>query len=182
LASTQPEHGLPDAVVISRICSGDESAMAVLYDRYSRVVYSVALRVLADTGAAEDVLQDVFVQLWRNPAAFDAARGGLMAWLAVITRHRAIDHLRKQRPHEDFSETIIATDATTVSDAERDQALQKVRTIMARMPDDQRSALEMAFFDGLTHTEIAGKTNQPLGTVKTRIRSGLLTLRKAFAA
>jgi RNA polymerase sigma-70 factor (ECF subfamily) len=180
--STQPEESLIDSAVIAQVCSGDEGAMAVLYDRYARVVYSVALRVLADASAAEDVLQDVFIQLWRNPKAFDASRGSLMAWLAVITRNRAIDHLRKLRPHEDSSETIVAVNASAQTDAERNQAVQKVRSILAEMPQEQRMALEMAFFDGLTHTEIAGKTGQPLGTVKTRIRSGLLTLRKAFAA
>ena len=172
---------MTDAVVIARICAGDEGAMAVLYDRYARVVYSIALRVLADAGAAEDVLQDVFVQLWRRPQAFDASRGSLMAWLGVIARNRAIDHLRKQRPHEDSSETIIAVNATADTDVERDQAVRKVRSILAGMPGEQRTALELAYFDGLTHAEIAGKTGQPLGTVKTRIRSGLLTLRKAFA-
>ena len=101
MTSAQPEQSLTDAALIARICSGDEGAMAALYDRYARVVYAVALRVLTDTGAAEEVLQDVFMQLWRNPRAFDASRGSLMAWLAVITRNRAIDHLRKQRTHED---------------------------------------------------------------------------------
>ncbi len=182
MGSGQPEQSLTDATVIARICSGDEGAMAVLYDRYARIVYSVALRVLAETSAAEDVLQEVFLQLWRNPQAFDASRGSLMAWLAVIARHRAIDHLRRQHPHEEATETVVALSPSMETESERRQTVQKVQSIMAGMPSEQRSALEMAFFDGLTHTEIAGKTGQPLGTVKTRIRAGLLTLRKAFAA
>ena len=182
VGSGQPEQSLTDATVIARICSGDEGAMAVLYDRYARIVYSVALRVLAETSAAEDVLQEVFLQLWRNPQAFDASRGSLMAWLAVIARHRAIDHLRRQHPHEEATETVVALSPSMETESERRQTVQKVQSIMAGMPSEQRSALEMAFFDGLTHTEIAGKTGQPLGTVKTRIRAGLLTLRKAFAA
>ncbi len=182
VCSGQPEQSLTAATVIARICSGDEGAMAVLYDRYARIVYSVALRVLAETSAAEDVLQEVFLQLWRNPQAFDASRGSLMAWLAVIARHRAIDHLRRQHPHEEATETVVALSPSMETESERRQTVQKVQSIMAGMPSEQRSALEMAFFDGLTHTEIAGKTGQPLGTVKTRIRAGLLTLRKAFAA
>src|ERR1700729_4576286 len=93
-----------DAMLVSAIRGGDDAAMAQLYDRYSGVVYSVALRVLGDTGAAEDVLQEVFLQLWRNPSAFDAARGGLASWLAVITRNRAIDSLRKRRPETDIED------------------------------------------------------------------------------
>ena len=180
MTSAQPEQSLTDAAWIARICSGDEGAMAALYDRYARVVYAVALRVLTDTGAAEEVLQDVFMQLWRNPRAFDASRGSLMAWLAVITRNRAIDHLRKQRTHEDSAETVIAVNANAETDAQRNQAVREGSQYTCRNAQEQRMALEMAFFDGLTHTEIAGKTGQPLGTVKTRIRSGLLTLREAL--
>ena len=88
--------------------SGDQSAMAELYDRYSGIVYAVALRVLGDTGAAEDVLQEVFLQLWRNPGAFDAARGSLGAWLAVITRNRSIDSLRRRRPETDIEDVILS--------------------------------------------------------------------------
>jgi RNA polymerase sigma-70 factor (ECF subfamily) len=170
-----------DAEIIARIYSGDESAMALLYDRYSRIVYAVALRVLSDTAAAEDVLQDVFMQLWRSPQAFSAGRGNLAAWLAVIARNRAIDQLRKRKPEDDAAETVIAVDADMESTADRNQAIEKVRSVLAGMSTEQRSALEMAFFEGLTHSEIAKKTGQPLGTVKTRIRSGLLAVRKAFS-
>jgi RNA polymerase sigma-70 factor (ECF subfamily) len=156
--------------------------MATLYDRYSSIVYSVALRVLADTGAAEDVLQEVFMQLWRNPTAFDASRGSLGAWLAVITRNRSIDALRKRRSETDIDEVIVSVQPDLASEAERTRALEKVRGVLGSMPVSQRTALELAFFEGLTHTEIAGKTGEPLGTIKTRIRSGLLTIRKAFEA
>jgi RNA polymerase sigma-70 factor (ECF subfamily) len=142
----------------------------------------VALRVLADTGAAEDVLQEVFMQLWRNPTAFDASRGSLGAWLAVITRNRSIDALRKRRSETDIDEVIVSVQPDLASEAERTRALEKVRGVLGSMPVSQRTALELAFFEGLTHTEIAGKTGEPLGTIKTRIRSGLLTIRKAFEA
>ena len=181
LASSRPELSVSDAELISRIYSGDEGAMALLYDRYSNVVYAVALRVLSDGSAAEDILQDVFMQLWRNPQAFNASRGSLASWLAVIARNRAIDQLRKKRPEVEAAETVISVDPELESAADRSQAIEKVRAVLGGMPVEQRAALEMAFFEGLTHVEIAGKTGQPLGTVKTRIRSGLLAVRKAFA-
>jgi len=155
--------------------------MALLYDRYSPVVYAVALRVLSDGSAAEDILQDVFMQLWRNPQAFNASRGSLATWLAVIARNRAIDQLRKKRPEVEAAETVISVDPELDSAADRSKAIEKVRAVLGGMPEEQRAALEMAFFEGLTHVEIAGKTGQPLGTVKTRIRSGLVAVRKAFA-
>ncbi len=156
--------------------------MAELYDRYSRVVYAVALRVLGDTGAAEDVLQDVFLQLWRNPGMFDASRGTMTAWLAVIARHKAIDQQRKRRPEDDVTEVMLAVEPDLDDAAERSRAMEKVRGVLGGLPAEQRKALEMAFFDGLTHTEIAAKLGEPLGTVKTRIRAALMALRKAFAA
>jgi RNA polymerase sigma-70 factor (ECF subfamily) len=153
--------------------------MAVLYDRYSSLVYSVALRVLGDTGVAEDVLQEVFMNLWRNPGLFDASRGNLAPWLAVIARNRAIDALRKRRPETDIDDVVVSVEPYMAGDAERGRAMEKVRGVLGTMPVPQRSALEMAYFEGLTHTEIAAKTGEPLGTIKTRIRAGLLALRKA---
>jgi RNA polymerase sigma-70 factor (ECF subfamily) len=169
-----------DGALVAGVRAGDEHAMAQLYDRYSPVVYSVALRVLADTGAAEDVLQEVFLQLWRNPAAFDSNRGSLGAWLAVIARNRAIDALRKRKPETDADEVIIAVNLDIESETERRRVLERVRGVVNALPAEQRSAVEMAFFEGLTHIEIAAKTGQPLGTIKTRIRNGLLSLRKAL--
>ncbi len=169
-----------DATLVSAIRSGDEQAMAQLYERYSPIVYSVALRVLGDTAAAEDVLQEVFMQLWRSPDLFDASRGSLPGWLAVIARNRAIDLLRKRRPETDITEVVVSIEPDLASGAEWSRALEKIRHALGSMPTPQRSALEMAFFEGLTHTEIAAKTSEPLGTIKTRIRAGLVALRKAF--
>src|ERR1017187_5694459 len=137
--------------------SGDQSAMAELYDRYSSVVYAVALRVLGDTGAAEDVLQEVFLQLWRNPGAFDAARGSLGAWLAVITRNRAIDALRRRRPETDIEDVIVSVAPDLAGEADRSRAAEKVRGVLGSIPAPQRSALEMAYFEGMSHSEIANK-------------------------
>jgi len=170
-----------DAALIARIRSGDENAMGQLYDRYSGIVYGVALRVLGNTGAAEDVLQEVFLQLWRNPQAFDAERGRLAPWLAVIARNRAIDVLRKRPPEDDIDEVPIPSGVNLEDEAARKIAVDKVRGVLGQLPQDQRRLLEMAFFEGMTHSEIAGKTGEPLGTVKTRIRAGLLTLRRSFA-
>ncbi len=154
--------------------------MAELYDRYSSVVYAVALRVLGDTGAAEDVLQEVFLQLWRNPGAFDAARGSLGSWLAVITRNRAIDSLRKRRPETDIEVVVLAVAPDFAGEADRARVAERVRNVMGSMAPAQRGALEMAYWEGMSHSEIADKTGEPLGTIKTRIRAGLMALRKAF--
>ena len=172
----------PDPALVTAIRAGDQGAMAALYDRYSSIVYSVALRVLQDTGAAEDVLQDIFMQLWRNPGAFDASRGNMGAWLAVIARHRAIDGLRRRRPVNDIEHIVVSVEPDLVGEADRSRAMDKVHGALQSMPAQQRSALEMAYFEGLTHVEIAEKTGEPLGTIKTRIRAGLLSLRRVLAA
>jgi RNA polymerase sigma-70 factor (ECF subfamily) len=171
-----------DLALVTAIRSGDQAAMGTLYDRYSSIVYAVALRVLQDTGAAEDVLQEIFMQLWRNPGAFDASRGNMAAWLAVIARHRAIDSLRRRRPENDIADVVVSVEPDLASDADRSRAMDKVRGALETMPSPQRSALEMAYFEGLTHVEIAEKTGEPLGTIKTRIRAGLVSLRKVLAA
>ncbi len=180
LSSAELEGGAADISLQSAIRSSDENAIALLYDRYSSIVYSVALRVLADTGAAEDVLQEVFMQLWRNPGLFDSSRGNLGAWLAVIARNRAIDILRKRHPETDITDVVVSVEPDMAGNAQRARDTEKVRGALGAMPPAQRSAVEMAYFEGLTHTEIAAKTGEPLGTIKTRIRAGLLALRKAI--
>jgi len=180
LSSPERQTISPDLAAVTAVKSGDQGAMAELYDRYSSVVYAVALRVLGDTMAAEDVLQEVFLQLWRNPSAFDAARGSLGAWLAVIARNRAIDALRKRKPETDIEDVVVSVAPDLASEADRSRAAEKVRGVLGAMPPAQRSALEMAYFQGLSHSEIADKTGEPLGTIKTRIRAGLTMLRKAF--
>lgn len=156
--------------------------MAALFDRYSKVVYSVALRVLRDPAAAEDVLQEVFMQIWRNPTSFIATRGSLGGWLAVVSRNRSIDGLRRKRPTESVDDMALASNYNLANEAERNNMMEKARSVIHLLPMEQRKTLEMAFFDGLTHSEIAEMTGDPLGTVKTRIRSALTTLRKALTA
>jgi RNA polymerase sigma-70 factor (ECF subfamily) len=180
VSSSRVQPDSSDAALIARIRAGDEDAMAQVYDRYSQIVYSVALRVLGDTGAAEDVMQEIFMQLWRNPQSFDANRGSLGAWLAVIARHRSIDQLRKRKPETDFEHVTVAVDANLESETDKNIFLAKVRGLLGSMPADQRRTLELAFFEGLTHSEVAEKMGEPLGTVKTRIRTGLMAMRKAL--
>ena len=155
--------------------------MATLYDRFAQIVYSVALRVLGDTGAAEDVMQEVFMQLWRNPQAFSSSRGSMGAWLAVIARHRAIDYLRRRKTETDIEDVVISVDARIDDEVERHAFLAKIRNVLSGLPEQQRTAVEMSFFDGLTHSEIAKKTGDPLGTIKTRIRAALISVRRALA-
>jgi RNA polymerase sigma-70 factor (ECF subfamily) len=171
-----------DASLLSQVQGGNEQAMAALFDRYSKVVYSVALRVLRDPSAAEDVLQEIFMQIWRTPNSFIATRGSLGGWLAVVSRNRSIDALRRKRPTEQVDDLGLASPYNLANEAERNFMMEKARGVIVLLPPEQRKTLEMAFFDGLTHSEIAEMTGDPLGTVKTRIRSALTTLRKAFQA
>jgi RNA polymerase sigma-70 factor (ECF subfamily) len=169
-----------DGSLLAQLRSGDQGAMAMLYDRYSRLVYSVALRVLRDPATAEDVLQEVLMQLWRNPDSFTAARGNLGSWLAVVARNRSIDTLRRKRVSTQIDDLPLVAPGNLADEAERKALTERARAAIQQLPREQRKTLEMAFFDGLPHTEIAEMTGDPLGTVKTRIRTALLSLRKAF--
>ena len=182
LVNSPPPSSEDDAGLLALVQRGDEHAMATLFDRYSKVVYSVALRVLRDPASAEDVLQEIFMQIWRNPNGFVATRGSLGGWLAVVSRNRSIDALRRKRPSESIDDISLASNYNLSDEAERNNMMEKARSVIHLLPVEQRKTLEMAFFDGLTHSEIAEMTGDPLGTVKTRIRSALTTLRKAFTA
>ena len=180
--NSRPLSTQDDAALLLLVQRGDDIAMASLFDRYAKVVYSVSLRVLRDPASAEDVLQEIFLQIWRNPDGFIATRGSLGGWLAVVSRNRSIDVLRRKRPTEQVDEMLLPSAYNLADEAERNNMMEKARGVIHLLPTEQRKTLEMAFFDGLTHSEIAEMTGDPLGTVKTRIRSALLTLRKAFKA
>ena len=122
------------------------------------------------------------MQIWRNPDGFVATRGSLGGWLAVVSRNRSIDALRRKRPMESVDDMSLPANCNLADEAERNSMMEKARGVIYKLPVEQRKTLEMAFFDGLTHSEIAEMTGDPLGTVKTRIRSALTTLRKAFTA
>lgn len=177
-----PPSGNEDALLLVRVQRGEESAMELLYDRYSKLVYSVALRVLRDPASAEDVLQEIFLQIWRSPQSFIATRGSLGGWLAVVSRNRSIDALRRKKPSEPVDEMVLPSSGNLAEEMVRNGMMDKARSLIHALPAEQRKTLEMAFFDGLTHSEIAEMTGDPLGTVKTRIRSALLTLRKGLRA
>ena len=171
-----------EAVLLGRVRVNDQGALTELFDRYGSMAYSVALRVLNDPSQAEDVMQEIFFQVWRNPNSFVAGRGSLGAWLAVMARNRAIDSLRRRRPTDSVDDVVLVSQTDIWSDIERNRMMERVRGLLKDLPLEQQKSVEMAFFEGLTHSEIAARTGDPLGTVKTRIRSALMTLRKAISA
>jgi RNA polymerase sigma-70 factor, ECF subfamily len=174
--------GTEDGSLLQRVRQGDQSAMAEIFDRYGRAVYSVALRILKDTGHAEDVMQEIFFQIWRNSDSFVQGRGSLGAWLVVVARNRSIDLLRRRKPVDSVDEVILASRGNLASEVEHHAMMEKVQKVLKDLPAEQQRSMELAFFEGLSHSEIAEKTGDPLGTVKTRIRLALITLRKAFQA
>ena len=169
-----------DAALIQKIVQRDESALAALYDRYASLLSSLLNRILRDTQASEEILQDVFYQLWRNAAQFDPARGSLPGWLAVIARNRAISRLRRHNPSEgeELLETTVIVPANLENALAQQQLLGRVKGALENLSSEQRAAIELAYFEGLTHSEIASKTGDPLGTVKTRIRSAVESLKR----
>jgi RNA polymerase sigma-70 factor (ECF subfamily) len=183
---TAPLQPVPDSALVERIMAGDEGALSALYDRYSGMLYAMLLRILKDTGAAEEVLQDLFLQLWRGAARFDAGRGSLAAWLLVIGRNRALSRLRgKPRREilpdpEEFSFEAVPSSENLENEAARMQLMNRLRVAMAGLPAEQREAVELAYFEGMTQTEIAARTGSPLGTVKSRVRAAMQTLKQWF--
>jgi RNA polymerase sigma-70 factor (ECF subfamily) len=171
--------------LIQRIANGDQAAFAALYDRLSPILYSMALRMMNDAVEAEDVLQDGFVYIWQRANTFDASRGSPISWTITIVRHKAIDRLRVRLRGERLRERASASpelasdkdDQSAVEPFLREQRAQ-VKSALAKLPGEQREALQLAFFSGLTHQQIAAKIATPLGTVKARIRRGLLQLRQ----
>jgi RNA polymerase sigma-70 factor, ECF subfamily len=171
-----------DETLIGLIRGKDQTAMSEIFDRYATMVYSIALRILKNPAQAEDVMQEILLQVWNNPDRFAQRRGSLGAWLAVVTRNRAIDVLRQRRPTESCDEVVLASQVNLASEVERRTMMDKVYGMLQKLPLEQRRSVELAFFEGLTHSEIAERTGDPLGTVKTRIRTALLSLRKGIEA
>ena len=166
---------------------GDRDALAEVYDRHGRLVYSLALRILKDQSDAEDIVQDVFAQAWRQAARYQPGRGAVVAWLMNMTRSRSIDRLRRratqpQSPYDPETAGEIPDTAQPIDDqvAWAGRAA-VVRGALDQLPLLQRMAIELAFYEGLTHVEIADRLEVPLGTVKTRIRQGLLKLKDRLA-
>ncbi len=171
-----------DAELLKAIAQRDESAMAEVFDRYSGLVYAIAMRVLKEPTLAEDVMQEVLLQVWRSPNGFVAQRGSLASWLTVVARNRSIDVLRRRAHQEPLEGLTVPEPRSMARSVEDDLLMTEVRNVVKSLPEEQRSSLQMAYFDGLSHTEIAERTGIPLGTVKTRIRAGLTTVRKVLEA
>ena len=176
-----------DHTTLERMARGDHEALAELYDRHGRLVFSLALRILRDQSDAEDIVQEVFSQAWRQAGRYEARRGNVIAWLLNLTRSRAIDRLRgRQSRPEAASESLLAIDIPDLMLPVDEQLslegrASRVRAAMKELSVLQRVAIELAFYEGLTHVEIAERLELPLGTVKTRIRQGLLKLKDRLA-
>ena len=180
-----------DVRLIERIVGRDQSALAELYDRHCRLLFTLILRILKDRGEAEDVLQEVFVRVWDSADRYDQALGAPAAWLARISRNRAIDRLRARAVRADLSvatpETALpAPDLAPSGDPEglavTGEQRRAIAAALATLPDNQRALIESAFFEGYTQSELAERFDLPLGTVKTRIRTGMQTLKRALEA
>ncbi len=180
--SQEPTPELADVALIRRMTDGDEAALATLYHRYAGLVFSVAKRIVGDASAAEEILQDIFYQAWRSASSFDSSRGSLAGWLLVAARNRAIDRLRRRQGEasEPVPEDNVALSVNLETKAAQNILLSKVTKVLGELPEPQRVALEMAYFEGMTQSEIAERTGEPLGTIKTRLRTALGALKKVF--
>lgn len=171
-----------DSEILHQVARGDEQALAALYDRYKSILFGLILRILHSREEAEDVLQEVFLQVWRRAADFDEARGRAFTWLVTLARSRSIDRLRSLSARERTTEEATRDVADNISDAAADaiksEQSEIVRGALAELPEEQRRTLLLAYFEGLTQSEIAARLDAPLGTVKTRMRSGMIRLRE----
>jgi RNA polymerase sigma-70 factor, ECF subfamily len=188
LTSMESSEVSPDATLVRGLLRQDVSAFEQLYDRHSRIVYSLVLRILQQAATAEEVVQDVFLQLWRNAASYDSARGPFVPWLLTMARNRALDHLRlkseRQRRREDQTDELPPVASAPDYERELDERrrVERVRALMSGFEPQQKRAIELAYFEGLSHSEIAEKLKEPLGTVKSWIRNGLLRLKEGLRA
>ena len=173
-----------DADVLRRLAAGDRDAVAELYDRHAARVLGLAYRIVRNSGDAEDVVQEVFSQAWRTAANYEPSRGSVAGWLLMMARTRAIDRLRarQSRPQVDVAPDLDRLPSDTASTSDRiiaNQQAANVRAAMLALPPEQKVALELAYFEGLTQSEIAERLQIPLGTAKTRIRAALASLRRS---
>ncbi len=176
-----------DRAVLTRLGDGELDALEDLYDRYKAMAYSIAYRITNDTTLAEDVVQEAFLGAWRNAARYIEGRGSVKTWLLAIVHHRAIDAVRRRRPTFELPDLELPSPPTmTEPDVWAEVAAgldaEVVQSALRELPDVQREAIELAYFEGLTQQEIAERTETPLGTVKSRMRLGLLAMRRALEA
>jgi RNA polymerase sigma-70 factor (ECF subfamily) len=187
MAQTSTAQQMVDQEMIARIGRRDQSAFSALYDRLSGPLYSLTVKMLGDPVEAQDALQDVFLQIWSRAETYDPEQSSVFSWAVLLTRSRVIDRLRARGRRSrvvvaSTDDTPTAADASTVESAadtaEKSDEAARMRDVLSNLPSEQREAIEMAFFEHLTHHEIAARLGQPLGTVKARIRRGLLKLRE----
>ena len=187
LAAPQADHEL-----VRRMAAGDQAALGELHDRFTTLVHSVALRIVGNADDAEEVLEATFWQAWRQAARYEERRGGIGTWLVMMARSRALDHVRGRRriPEERWDELseshelsagLDSTDPSPLESAQADELRRVVASAVATLPPEQRETVELAYFRGMSQSEIAQATGQPLGTVKTRARLALQKLREALA-
>jgi RNA polymerase sigma-70 factor (ECF subfamily) len=181
---------LSDEELMRRLFHKDKRAFEAIFDRYGDLVYSTALRVLRDAHLAQDVSQEIFVRLWRKPESYVAERGRFLTWLISVTRNRAVDEIRSRgrrlrhetaSPEEQEREIPAGEANDPALNAQLAEQARTVRAALAELPPEQRQVIELAYFGGLTQQEISDRLDQPLGTVKTRIRLGMQKLRAALA-
>ncbi|MDP5182910.1 sigma-70 family RNA polymerase sigma factor [Blastococcus sp. BMG 814] len=181
----RPEDGVGDVEILRRIRAGDRTAVDELYERFRRPAFALARRILADDGLAEDVLQDVFLGVWRDPDAYDRARGSFSSWLLAVVHHKAVDAVRReesQRRRQNRAEDQAVLEGPVAARDVEDDAWsrvvsQQVRSALGELPAAQKEALTLAYYGGYTQREVAALTGTPLGTVKTRMLAGMRRLR-----
>ncbi len=188
-AGHDPGRADGDRELMRQFMSGGDQGFSIFYRQFAPGLLSIAYRIVQDQKEAEDALQDAFVQMWKNTSTYDSTRSSLFTWAVMITRNKAIDRIRsRQRRHrtiENFTEEMAAA-ATAESGEQADTAVTqreergRIRAALSRLPEAQREVIDLAFFGGMTQAEVAAKLNTPLGTVKARIRRGLIALRDAL--
>ncbi len=171
--------------LIHKLAEGDQQAMSALYDATNRLVYGLTLRILCDASLAEEVMLDVYMQVWRQASAYDEKRGGPLAWLTTMARSRAIDRLRSGKQRQQREEPLEeagnpSTPAGIEEEVAASEMRQRVQAALDLLSPEQREVIELAYYAGMSHSEIAAKLGQPLGTVKTRTRLGMIKLREAL--
>ena len=180
------QNPLTDEALVERMAAGEQEALAALYDRHRSVIFSLILRILRDRAEAEEVLTDVFFQAWRGAAGFDALRGTVIAWLVMLARSRALDRVRSRGRREANLAALVEEQSHAATQpsgggaaaAEQEMRRSRIEAALGSLSPQQRGALELAYYGGLSHSEIAGRLGEPLGTIKSRMFTGLARLRE----
>lgn len=171
--------------LMNKIVRKDTSAFGRLYDRYSQVVFNLAMRILKNRGEAEELVQEVFLQVWNKAYTYDSNRGSITTWIINIARNLGIDKLRKKKDlgnYSDIEDEQISSNSDSLRILEEEEQRMVIVEAMEGLPVEQRTAIEMVYYSGLTHAEIAARLNEPIGTVKTRIKLGIAKLRKQLSS